>query len=219
MRSARPPAYGRIARLYAVGLTALGFRRGIERFLDRLDLDLPPGARVLDAGCGTGLLAFWLLDRLPGVRVVAFDIDRAMVEVAAYTAARNYEGANLELAIGDLRDPERLIRLADGRPLVLPLGTYHGVLVGAALEHVPLLETLEKLRDLLRPGGRLLILGVRQGGMGTLLGRLFRFRPYSLSQLQAAVSACGLVEIRTVPLRSREFPANLSRVAILARRP
>jgi hypothetical protein len=38
----------------------------------------------------------------------------------------------------------------------------------------------------------------------------FRFRPYSLSQLHAAVSACGLVEIRTVPLRSR---------AILARRP
>jgi SAM-dependent methyltransferase len=179
VRSARPPAYGRIARLYAVGLTALGFRRGIERFLDRLNLDLPPGARVLDAGCGTGLLAFWLLDRLPGVRVVAFDIDRAMVEVAAYTAAaRNYQGANLELAIGDLRDPERLIR----------------------------------------PGGRLLILGVRQGGMGTLLGHLFRFRPYSLSQLHAAVSACGLVEIRTVPLRSHEFPANHSRVAILARR-
>ncbi len=214
MRSARPPAYGRIARLYAVGLTALGFRRGIERFLTDLvfrrrrvlDAAVEPGSR---SGCRPA----------PRLRVVAFDIDCAMVEVAAYSAARNYEGANLELAIGDLRDPERLIRLADGRPLVLPLGTYHGVLVGAALEHVPLLETLEKLRDLLRPGGRLLILGVRQGGMGTLLGRLFRFRPYSLSQLHAAVSACGLVEIRTVPLRSREFPANLSRVAILARRP
>jgi SAM-dependent methyltransferase len=219
VRPAGPPAYGRIARLYAVGLTALGFRRGVERFLDRLDLDLPPGARVLDAGCGTGLLAFWLLDRFPGVRVVAFDIDRAMVEVAAHTAARSYDGANLELAIGDLRDPDRLVRLADGRPLVQLPGAYDGVLVGAALEHVPLLETLEKLWDLLRPGGRLLILSVRQSGLGTLLGHLFRFRPYSLSQLHAALLACGLTEISSVSLRSREFPANLSRVAVLARRP
>src|SRR5262245_15212025 len=112
-----PPVYGRIARLYAVGLTALGFRRGIKRFLDRLALDLPPGAHVLDAGCGTGLLAFWLLDRFPHARVVAFDIDRAMMEVAAHRRACSYEGANLELAIGDLRDPGRLVRLTDGRPL------------------------------------------------------------------------------------------------------
>jgi SAM-dependent methyltransferase len=217
--TARPPAYGRIARLYAVGLTALGFRRGVERFLDRLDLDFPPGARVVDAGCGTGLLTFWLLDRFPDVRVVAFDIDPAMVKVAAHTAARSYEGAHLELALGDLRTPDRLVRVADGRPLMVDPGTYDGVLIGAALEHVPLLETLEKVRDLLRPGGRLLILGVRQGGMGPVLGHLFRFRPYSLRQLHAAASACGLVEFRTIRLRSREFPANLSRVAILARRP
>ena len=213
-----PLQYGRIARLYAAGLTALGFRRGVRRFLDRLDLDLPPGASVLDAGCGTGLLAFWLLDRFPGVRVVAFDVDRAMVSVAARTAARSHREANLKLAVGDLRHPDQLTRL-DGQPIRLDPGTYDGVLVGAALEHVPLLETLEKLRDLLRPGGRLLILSVRQGGVGTLLGRLFRFRPYSLSQLRTAMSACGLIDIRTVRLRSREFPANLSRVAILGRRP
>ena len=153
------------------------------------------------------------------MRVVAFDIDRAMVSLAARTAARSHPEAKLELAVGDLRHPDRLTRLADGRTLSLGPGTYDAVFVGAALEHVPLLETLEKLRALLRPGGRLLILGVRQGGVGTLLGRLYRFRPYSLSQLRTAVSSCGLVEIRTVRLLSREFPANLSRVAVLARRP
>ncbi len=208
-----------MARLYAVGLTALGFRRGIERFLDRLNLDFRPGARVLDAGCGTGLLAFWLLDRFPGVRVVAFDVDRAMVSVAARTAQSRHRGTDLELAVGDLRSPDRLHRFADGRPLRLNPETYDGVFVGAALEHVPLLETLGKLQNLLRPGGRLLVLGVRQSGVGTILGRLYRFRPYALSELAAALATCGLIEIRTVRLRSREFPANLSRVAVLARRP
>ena len=174
---------------------------------------------MLDAGCGTGLLAFWLLDRFPCARVVAFDVDQAMVGVAARRAARRGRGAILELAMGDLRHPDRLTRFEDGGTLRLSPGSFDGVFVGAALEHVPLLETLEKLRDLLRPGGHLLVLSVRQGGLGTLLGRLYRFRPYSLSQLCTALSTCGLVETRIIRLRSREFPANLSRVAIHARRP
>jgi SAM-dependent methyltransferase len=150
-----------------------------------------------------------LLGRFPGARVVAFDVDRAMLAVAE----------RLELAIGDLRRPDRLTRLGDGSPLRLVPGSCDGVLVGAALEHVPLVDALSQLRDLLRPGGLLLILGVREGGMGAFLGRLYRFRPYSLGQLRAGLSACGLVGIRTIPLRPREFPANLSRVAMLARRP
>jgi SAM-dependent methyltransferase len=160
-----------------------------------------------------------LLGRFPGARVVAFDVDRAMLAVAERAAARHPAGRRLELAIGDLRRPDRLTRLGDGSPLRLVPGSCDGVLVGAALEHVPLVDALSQLRDLLRPGGLLLILGVREGGMGAFLGRLYRFRPYSLGQLRAGLSACGLVGIRTIPLRPREFPANLSRVAMLARRP
>jgi hypothetical protein len=49
--------YGRIAETYSAALNVLGFRRGVERFLDRLNLRFPAGARLLDAGCRTGLLS------------------------------------------------------------------------------------------------------------------------------------------------------------------
>jgi SAM-dependent methyltransferase len=210
--------YGRIAETYSAALTVLGFRRGVERFLDRLGLCFPPGARILDAGCGTGLLAFWLLSRFPDVRVLAFDVDPGMLAIARRTATRRGRDHRLELALGDLRRSDGVIGIVDGRPIPLGPGSFDGIFVGAALEHVPLDETVRRLGALLRPAGLLLILAVREGGVGAVLGHLYRFRPYPLSQLHAALSGSGLVEIRTVPLRSREFPANLSRVAILARR-
>jgi len=211
--------YGRIAETYSAALTVLGFRRGVERFLDRLGLRFPAGARILDAGCGTGLLAFWLLRRFPDARVLAFDVDPGMLAIARRTAARFKRDGRLELALGDLRRADRVTRIADGRPIGLAPGSFDGIFVGAALEHVPLQETVRRLGALLRPAGLLLVLAVREGGMGAALGHLYRFRPYPLSHLHAALSGSGLVEIRTVPLRSREFPANLSRVAILGRRP
>jgi SAM-dependent methyltransferase len=219
MSSAGSLQYGRIAQTYAAALNVLGFRRGVERFLDRLALRLPPGARVLDAGCGTGLLAFWLLGRFSDVHVLAFDVDPGMLAIARRRHARWGWDGRLELAIGDLRRSDRVIGVADGRRIGLTPSTFDAVFVGAALEHVPLRETVGRLHELLRPAGLILILAVRERGVGAALGHLYRFRPYALSHLHAALASCGLVEIRTVPLRSREFPANLSRVAILARRP
>ena len=211
--------YGRIAETYSAALTVLGFRRGVERFLDRLGLRFPAGARILDAGCGTGLLAFWLLGRFPDVRVLAFDVDPGMLAIARRTYGRRGRDGRLELALGDLRRVDGVTGIADGRPIGLAPGSFDGIFVGAALEHVPLHETVRRLYELLRPAGLLLILAVREGGVGPALGHLYRFRPYPLSQLHAALSGSGLVDIRTVRLRSCEFPANLSRVAILARRP
>lgn len=56
---------------------------------------IAPGATVLDACCGTGHLAAWLLDR--GYRVMAFDASPAMVA----RAKRNARGA--ELLVADIR--------------------------------------------------------------------------------------------------------------------
>lgn len=42
-------------------------------------LDLQPGMRVLDAGCGTGDLEARLAERHPGVEVVALDASTAML--------------------------------------------------------------------------------------------------------------------------------------------
>ena len=162
------PPYGRIARLYARRARPRWVSTGGRALPRSARPGPPPGARLLDAGCGTGLLAFWLLDRFPGVRVVAFDVDRAMVSVAARTAARRDRGTDSGAGRSAIcAHPDRLTRFADGRPFLLSPGTFDGVFVGAALEHVPLLETLGSCRTC-PPAGPRRRPGVRQGGMGTI---------------------------------------------------
>ena len=57
---------------------------GMAPYQDMLDqvvtaLDLRPGMRVLDAGCGTGALEVRLAQRHPDVEVVAVDASTAML--------------------------------------------------------------------------------------------------------------------------------------------
>jgi SAM-dependent methyltransferase len=217
---ARPPfPYGRIARTYAASLTLLGFERGLTRFLDRLNLEVSSGAQLLDAGCGTGLVALWTLARFPTCRALAFDRDRRMLEVASQAATgRPGLAARLRFAEGDLQSPREL-RGLDGRAILLEDRTFDVVAVSGALEHVPLEPAILALRALLQPGGLLLILAVRRGWAGTLLSRVYRFQTYELGQITDALRRAGLVGIHVRHLEPRDFPANLTRVAILARRP
>src|SRR5262249_35478002 len=81
-----PFAYGRIAARYGTGFRVLGFKRGVEQFLSRVEWSLPARARVLDAGAGTGIIGLWFLRRFPDAEVVAFDIDEKMLAVLGRSA-------------------------------------------------------------------------------------------------------------------------------------
>jgi len=213
-------AYGHLANLYEYTLRFTGQARGIERYLSRLSLPLPAGARVMDAGCGTGFLALWLAERFPDATVTAFDLEPRMLEVLARSARRaGVPGSRLTIATGDLRQPDRLRRLADGAGLPPLTAALDLIVVGAALEHVPLEETLRGLAGLLRPGGLLLNLAMRDGLVTDLLRLVYRFRPYEPEDLAGAVAAAGLELLRMERLALRDFPAYLTRLSILARKP
>lgn len=69
--------------------------------LSQLPNDLT-GARVLDAGCGTGALAFELAAR--GADVVAVDISPALIEIAEKRCPDQFRG-QITFAAGDMLDP------------------------------------------------------------------------------------------------------------------
>ena len=69
--------------------------------LSQLPKDLT-GARVLDAGCGTGALAFELAAR--GADVVAIDISPALIEIAEKRCPDPIRG-QISFSAGDMLDP------------------------------------------------------------------------------------------------------------------
>jgi SAM-dependent methyltransferase len=96
--------------------------------------------------------------------------------------------------------------------------SFDAVLIGAALEHVPLEIALERLVRLLRPGGLFLNMGIRPGPPGAMLGRLYRFRPYTTGEILRRLKQLGFVDTGVLPFAPAEFPANLTRIAVIARK-
>ena len=211
--------YSKIAKIYDGFLTATGFKRGVERFLSRIPFALPEKPKILDAGCGTGLLTFHFARCFPDAEITAFDIDPAMLRAMRRIMEREIPSASrITIGRGDLKTPERFEPFPEGKTVAVPERSYDCVAVSGALEHVPLEESVVRLTRLLKPGGIFFNLWVRRNPVGAVLGMVYRFRPYSVLEMRRACAAAGLADIRVLRLSVEDFPANLSRIAIMAKR-
>lgn len=105
-------------------------------------LDLEGGERVLDAGCGSGRVTEFLLERLPRGRVIALDASTQMIEEARKRLAQHAD--RIEFVVADLAQP-------------LPVeGTVDSILSTATFHWVPDHDALfANLAAASRPGGQL----------------------------------------------------------------
>lgn len=158
-----------------------------------------PGARFLDAGCGAGI-ASWDLVQL-GHEVHGVDVSPKMIELCrSLFAQRGAPAEKFRFTCGDLSTPELAPASFDG---ILALG----FLQYQADEHA----TLLRLRELLRPGGLLVISGPIRIRVANLFGLkdVLRRRPateltristhfYDRPRFHRLLTATGFV-----PLESR----------------
>ena len=111
--------------------------------LDKLvGLGLRGAETIIDAGCGPGNLTADLLDRLPGVRVIAVDSSPNVLELARETLGRH--AGRVTFVCADLQEWHDDM-VAD---IVFSVGTFHSV-----QDHAKLFANLYRS---LRAGGQLL---------------------------------------------------------------
>ena len=114
--------------------------------IEALDGVLPPRARVLDLGCGTGSLSERVLDRFPRVKVVAIDRDPLLLAIGR--AALGDRGGRLTWVDADLRAPDW--------PRGLPRGRFDAAVTSTAMHWLTSPELARLYRALgrrIRPGG------------------------------------------------------------------
>ncbi|MEV6343799.1 methyltransferase domain-containing protein [Actinoplanes sp. NPDC051851] len=130
---------------YEPGTSMWSFGTAMKRMEDELAarLALPAGARVLDAGCGTGAVACALAARA-GLTVTGMDILDWNLETARKRAATG--------GVSDRTD----FHLGDYHTLPFPDESFDGVYTMETLVHAADPATvLKEFNRVLRPGGRL----------------------------------------------------------------
>jgi len=105
--------------------------------------DIRHGHHVLDVGCGTGVVARDLVQRVgERGRVVGIDPSERFIEVA--------EGRARELHLENQLE----FRVADGAALPFPNGNFDRVVASAVFGHIPnRMEVLEEMDRVAKPGG------------------------------------------------------------------
>src|ERR1700754_1408920 len=134
--------YDRIARLYDLTFKVNGYGRSLDQYFATHPLPVSRGAKILDAGCGTGLLTMAVLRsiRFP-VSITALDL--SSTSIAAARKALYYSS-------GRKRD----VTFAQGNLLSLPFAdeTVDLVVTSGALEYVPLEDGLAEIARVIAPG-------------------------------------------------------------------
>jgi ubiquinone/menaquinone biosynthesis C-methylase UbiE len=160
--------YDRIARVYDLTFKVNGYGRSLDQYFAHHPLPVSRGAKILDAGCGTGLLTLALLRsiRFP-VSITSLDLSQTSV-----VAARK----SLYYSSGRKRD----VTFTQGNLLSLPFAdeSLDLVVTSGALEYVPLAEGLTELARVIKPGGHLLHFPVHPSVIGVVLEILFRFKSH-----------------------------------------
>lgn len=160
--------YDKIASFYDLTFKLNGYGRSLDQYFALHPLPVSRGAKILDAGCGTGLLTLALLRSLHfPVNITALDLSSTSI-----SAARKA----VEESPGRTRD----VTFTEGNLLSLPFedNSLDLVVTSGALEYVPLSEGMAEIARVIAPGGHMLHLPCRPSTVSTFLEILFRFKSH-----------------------------------------
>lgn len=164
------------------------------------EVSLPP--LIVDLCCGTGAVALAVATEVPGVRVVAVDVDAHAVDLARRNAAAvGLAPGTLEVRQGDVRDPDLLADLAGTVDVVVANPPYippDQVPVDPEVrDHDPDVALYGGGADGLDVPRATLAAAVRLLAPGGLL--VMEHAEVQAAAVRAAAEAAGLVEVRTEP--------------------
>jgi ubiquinone/menaquinone biosynthesis C-methylase UbiE len=170
--------YDRIAGLYDITFKFNGYSRSLEKYLEEHLPPLPAQARVLDAGCGTGLLTLALLKVLDQpLRITAIDLSSSSLVTARKAVAEN-------------SGRTQSVRFAQANLLQLPFAddSFDLIMTSGVLEYVPLSAGFTELARVVRPGGYMIHLPVRPSPASKLLEVMFRFKAHPPREVERQTS-------------------------------
>ncbi len=209
----RAGLYDSRAEIYDSLMSLVGTAPTLRKLIRRLCAGLPERPRVLDLGCGTGLASGVILKIRP--RAVVSGLDSSEEMLARY--ARKFPGA---LAYsGDFNDESTVRSFPGRRRIRLRSGSYDLVISTAAVsEYGDLKRVVPLMHRLIRPGGLLIVVGIKDNLVNKLSSHFWKFKPLSERRLIRGLEGAGFSEIDVISIPTILFPTNYLKYAVKARR-
>jgi len=207
----------KLSALYSSLLKLLGYERGISHFIERLELECREEARILDLGCGSGVVGLTLLERFPRATLLATDIEPNFLKaMLANARERGIDESRITVGVADVSDPDR-VTLLDGTVVNLDRNSFDIVSLGAMLAYSKNpAETIRRLLDLIRPGGYLVNLEMNRRALGRFVAWIYSYRPVPTDDIRELIEGRGH-SFTDMPFSITDFPANLTRVGNISR--
>ncbi len=159
-----------------------------QRVIDALEIQ--PGHTVADLGAGSGYYSFRIAPLVgPNGKVLAVDIEPAMLEVIAQRARRE-QVANVATVRSSAQDPNLPARSVD---LLFMVDVYH------ELEYP--YEVMTKVRAALKPGGRVALIEYRAEDPDVLIKPLHKMSERQVRREMQAAGFRHVKTVRTLPLQ------------------
>ncbi|MFT3743654.1 MAG: class I SAM-dependent methyltransferase [Pyrinomonadaceae bacterium] len=166
--------YDRMADVQKLAMKINGYRTSVAKYLRSLNLKVGPDSRILDAGCGTGIVTLALQEAgyRPN-RIEAIDLSFKSLSVAR----------------DEFKERRRLANRSDvvqSNVLEMPFPdeTFDLALICGVLEYVPLEEGLCESARVLKKGAPLVLLPVKPSIVGSMLELLYNFKIHPLHSVK-----------------------------------
>lgn len=172
--------YSAIAEAYDLMLWVTGYKIAVGYFIKQIPFKQSEPISVLDAGSGTGLYTFALLEKFPRANVTAFDFNRDMIEQMQRSIQRKGLSDRVQTFTGDVTKPIPEIHQQ-----------FDLIITGGVLEYVNPKEAVRNLSQYLKQGGYFLNSPVKDNWLGRIVAKLYHFRPHSREENMNAFTSNG----------------------------
>lgn len=203
--------YDRQAKIYALTFKLNGYERSLRKYFQQKFANLPENARILDVGCGTGLVSYSFLSAMrKPLSLISFDLSFASLQIAR----RETEVRRRERQI--FAECRNAFLQADMLKMPFADASFDAVLSSGSLEYVPINEGIAEMARVVKPNGLLAILPTRPTLATKILEKFYDFKSLSPENVSAEVRK--YFEVLEVHRFNLLEPIGWSKVLILARR-
>ncbi len=172
--------------------------------LSRISVGISKNAKILDAGCGTGMSSGPLAKRFPEAEVTGIDFSENMIKEYSL----NFP--NAKAVIGDFND-DKTLRLYPGGEYASFPDSYFDIVIssGALSEYGNLKKAMPFIYSKIKKSGVLINVGIKDNPFNKITGFLWKYSATGKKKLFEACKEQGFRDIKYFKIPLRFFPNNI----------